>query len=619
MKKLLALSLSLIMCFSCFAVNTSAAGNAARETEDNNTAVKANLITTNVTGVLNTQDDVDYYKFNASKDYFVVDFKTNSGFLGADTKDGWVVEIYDSGMNLLDSATVTSNFTSIRLAFSGIVFIKVVAADTYWSGDWPEAIDYDITVTQTANVYWESENNETAQTANSVVPAKAYTGILYKQSDVDWYKVNVTGDYFTLNLKTNAQFLGADVKDGWKVEIYDSALNLIHTYTCLGDVTSQRLAFSGIIYIKVMAVETYWSNDWPADVEYDVTVNQVVDALWEGESNETAQTANTITCGKTYTGSLYKQSDADWYKVKVSKDYFVVDFGVNKFNMDADLKDGWKVEAYDSSMNLLFSYGSLGLKSAKLGFKGVVYIKVMAADTFWSNDWPNNVWYDLKVTETKDSYWENEPDNSLKKATAIKNGKTYKGNLHLAGDVDYYKLKAPAAGTVNVKFTRDVFEDDGNGFKVEVKNKSGKVIYTGVVDDKTKGSFSNIKVAKGYNYIVISKGGYKAPCEDINYKVSYTFSLAKPSLKKVTGSKKSLKISWNKKSDVDGYQIQYATSKKFKKAKTVSISKAKTVSKTVKKLKAKKTYYVRVRTFKKYDGKKNYSAWSKVKSAKTKK
>ena len=207
----------------------------------------------------------------------------------------------------------------------------------------------------------------------------------------------------------------------------------------------------------------------------------------------------------------------------------------------------------------------------------------------------------------------------MKKATAIKNGKTYKGNLHLAGDVDYYKLKAPAAGTVNVKFTRDVFEDDGNGFKVEVKNKSGKVIYTGVVDDKTKGSFSNIKVAKGYNYIVISKGGYKAPCEDINYKVSYTFSLAKPSLKKVTGSKKSLKISWNKKSDVDGYQIQYATSKKFKKAKTVSISKAKTVSKTVKKLKAKKTYYVRVRTFKKYDGKKNYSAWSKVKSAKTKK
>ena len=67
---------------------------------------------------------------------------------------------------------------------------------------------------------------------------------------------------------------------------------------------------------------------------------------------------------------------------------------------------------------------------------------------------------------------------------------------------------------------------------------------------------------------------------------------------------------------VSGYEIQLATDKKFKKnKKTVTIKKQKT---TVKKLKAKKKYYVRVRTYKIVNGKKVYSSWSKIKSVKTK-
>ena len=46
--------------------------------------------------------------------------------------------------------------------------------------------------------------------------------------------------------------------------------------------------------------------------------------------------------------------------------------------------------------------------------------------------------------------------------------------------------------------------------------------------------------------------------------------------------------------------------------------KQKTTKYNVKKLKAKKKYYVRVRTYKTVKGKKVYSSWSKVKSIKTK-
>ena len=91
------------------------------------------------------------------------------------------------------------------------------------------------------------------------------------------------------------------------------------------------------------------------------------------------------------------------------------------------------------------------------------------------------------------------------------------------------------------------------------------------------------------------------------------------SIKKVKGAKKAILVTCKKVSGVNGYEIQVATNKKFKKnKKTVNIKKQKTTKTTVKKLKAKKKYYVRVRTYKIVNGKKVYSSWSKVKSVKTK-
>ncbi|MBR1763701.1 MAG: fibronectin type III domain-containing protein, partial [Eubacterium sp.] len=77
---------------------------------------------------------------------------------------------------------------------------------------------------------------------------------------------------------------------------------------------------------------------------------------------------------------------------------------------------------------------------------------------------------------------------------------------------------------------------------------------------------------------------------------------------------------WSKQAtQTTGYQIQYATNSKFtKNKKTVTVKGTKTTSKTVSKLKAKKKYYVRVRTYKTVNGKKYYSGWSKAKTVTTK-
>lgn len=98
------------------------------------------------------------------------------------------------------------------------------------------------------------------------------------------------------------------------------------------------------------------------------------------------------------------------------------------------------------------------------------------------------------------------------------------------------------------------------------------------------------------------------------------------SIKSVSAAKKGFTVKYKKQStQTTGYQIQYATDKNFKKnKKTVTVKKNKTTSVKVKKLKAKKKYYVRVRTYKNVkdtDGnaKKLYSSWSKTKTVKTKK
>ena len=95
--------------------------------------------------------------------------------------------------------------------------------------------------------------------------------------------------------------------------------------------------------------------------------------------------------------------------------------------------------------------------------------------------------------------------------------------------------------------------------------------------------------------------------------------------KKPAAGKKSFTAKWKKPSksaarQITGFKVQYSTDKKFKKAvKTKTVRNVKKTSLKVSKLKAKKTYYVRVCTYKKVGGKQICSSWSKVQKVKTKK
>ena len=64
--------------------------------------------------------------------------------------------------------------------------------------------------------------------------------------------------------------------------------------------------------------------------------------------------------------------------------------------------------------------------------------------------------------------------------------------------------------------------------------------------------------------------------------------------------------------------MAYSTNKNFKNVKYAKVKGIKKTSTTIKKLKAKKKYFVKVRTYKTVKGKTYYSTWSKVKNVTTK-
>lgn len=139
---------------------------------------------------------------------------------------------------------------------------------------------------------------------------------------------------------------------------------------------------------------------------------------------------------------------------------------------------------------------------------------------------------------------------------------------------------------------------------------------------------SNGKVISDSNYTIVYKNNVKVgkAAVTIRMKGNYAGTLTKAFtivpkgtsiVGKITAKSKGFIVKWKKqKTFTTGYEIQISTDKKFTKSTAVTkVVKKNLVQKlTVNKLKTKKKYYVRIRTYKAVKGKKYRSNWSKVKT-----
>ena len=120
----------------------------------------------------------------------------------------------------------------------------------------------------------------------------------------------------------------------------------------------------------------------------------------------------------------------------------------------------------------------------------------------------------------------------------------------------------------------------------------------------------------GYGTVVVSgKGSYSKYSGTAEFKINFK----KPSLSSAKSTKKkTLTVSWKKTGGNSGWQVQYSANKKFQSGiRTVNLKAGKTKV-TIKKLKSRKTYYIRIRGDKNVGGKRMYSGWSNVKKVKIK-
>ena len=224
----------------------------------------------------------------------------------------------------------------------------------------------------------------------------------------------------------------------------------------------------------------------------------------------------------------------------------------------------------------------------------------------------------MTIKDSADSALKKDTDYIVSYPSGRKNAGTYKVYISFRGNYSgsktlSFKINPISVSKCEMALSKISYTYDGKSKipSVTVLNHNGtKLTDSSYVVTYAKGR----KNVGTYKVTVTLKGNYSG-------KEVLTFKIIPPktSIKKVTAGKKSLKVSVSKKTkEITGYEIQYSTSKKFKSAKKVTIKKAKTTSATIKKLKAKKTYYVRVRTYKTVKGKKYYSGWSSCKKAKTK-
>ena len=212
-------------------------------------------------------------------------------------------------------------------------------------------------------------------------------------------------------------------------------------------------------------------------------------------------------------------------------------------------------------------------------------------------------------------------------------------------------VKAPA-----LVAAKDVQADDFANFvkniqKVSVNGKeyaaSGKGAVKLINADGTLVTTADALKAEGTYNIVVTATGYNKTLE-FTYtnksdttatkpsdattatKPAATTTATKPAVKpvkkvtvkkqtaKVKAGKKKLTVTWKKDKNVSGYQIKIATKKNFKGAKTYTVKSYKTYKKVIKKLKANKKYFVKVRAYKTVGKSKVYGAYSAVRSCKVK-
>jgi len=215
------------------------------------------------------------------------------------------------------------------------------------------------------------------------------------------------------------------------------------------------------------------------------------------------------------------------------------------------------------------------------------------------------------VTVNKNQVVAKEPGQAVVTVTAqdgsgVKASMTVTVKLAVPG-----KVKAVQSGAAKVKVS---WSKSPKAVKYNVYRSTKAKSGYRKIKTVTSSSYTDRKVTAGKTYYykvqaVASSGAYNS-ADSAAVKASL---LKVPSIKVKSAKKGRVDISWKKISGASGYEIYVSADKSKGYKKKAVVKKQKTVKTSVKGLKSKKKYYVKIRAYRTVDKKKVYGSYSKIK------
>ncbi len=158
-----------------------------------------------------------------------------------------------------------------------------------------------------------------------------------------------------------------------------------------------------------------------------------------------------------------------------------------------------------------------------------------------------------------------------------------------------------------------------SGYKVQIKSTTSGATIKTITTTATSKTIKGLKAGTKYKVIVTAYktfNGTKVYAK-VNKSIITATATATPKVSVTTGTKAAT-VKWNKPTGVSGYEVYMATSKGGTYKKIYTTAAASKLSYKKSDLTVGKTYYFKVRAYKLVEGKKIYSDYSAVQSAKIK-
>ncbi len=320
----------------------------------------------------------------------------------------------------------------------------------------------------------------------------------------------------------------------------------------------------------------------------------------QASTDNTIQNAMLISENGTYSGSApegeayyrldIKQAEVVTLTLEAYQTYSAY---ITLYDNEYEEIDSWYV-GHDENRNAAYKKVNLYLCS------GSHYIKLNASE---------NATYSFRLSsqKEKETFPESQSDRNdiLSQAKKISLGQKVYGMIGNEDAQDFYIFDMPFSGKLVISHTNYI---ESSYARYEILNSEGNNIgYFESYYDNNKG------YAYSKRYVDLDKGRYYIKvCGNHG---SYHFVMSvKPEaggIESVTRTKTKATVRLEKSDEATGYILQYSTSDKFGKKST----KSKTIKGTTVKLKGlnkNKQYYLRVKRYKKCNGKTYYSDYGNV-------